>query len=241
MTAMNTSTRVSSRLSTAATTLGVLACVLIAGFTVWDKAVSAPPSGRDAPTMPPIDTAGLPTLGSDSAAVVAIEYSDFECPACGVFARDDLDAFKKGYVLSGRVRFVFAFRPLTAIHPSALQAAEAARCAQAQGAFWPMHDRLFHHQDALEESDLKRYAAGLNLDQNQFDQCLADRRTAQEIERWNGAGEVFVDGTPTFVVGRTIAPSLVRADRIVGSPGHGNLRSEIDGALTAVEREQMPR
>ena len=47
-----------------------------------------------------------------------------------------------------RLRFVYRHFPLTSVHPHAQRAAEAAEAAGAQGAFWPMHDLLFEHQDA---------------------------------------------------------------------------------------------
>jgi protein-disulfide isomerase len=65
--------------------------------------------------------------------------------------------------LKGQMRFVFRHFPLIDKHPLAQQAAEAAEAAASQGQFWPMHDALFEHQDALEREDLYRYADAAQL------------------------------------------------------------------------------
>src|ERR1019366_3818148 len=58
---------------------------------------------------------------------------------------------------------------LTRIHPHALAAAAAAEAAALQGRFWDMHELLFHRQKALEDGDLRGYAAQLGLDVAAFD------------------------------------------------------------------------
>mgnify|MGYP003947196025 CR=1 FL=1 len=79
--------------------------------------------------------------------------------------------------------------------------AEATEAAHAQGAFWPMHDLLFEHQDALRFSDLVRYAEELGLDSERFATDLRDRvfaaRVASDVD---GADLSGVSGTPTFFV-----------------------------------------
>jgi protein-disulfide isomerase len=55
------------------------------------------------------------------------------------------------------VRYVWRHLPLSEVHLHAQKAAEAAEAAAAQDAFWPMHDLLLGHQDALEAADLIGY------------------------------------------------------------------------------------
>jgi protein-disulfide isomerase len=87
------------------------------------------------------------------------------------------------------------------VHPHAEPAAEAAEAAAAQGAFWPMHDLLLTHQDALKTSDFVGYAGQLGLDVERFasdlDACLGARRIAADVESADLSG---VTGTPTFFV-----------------------------------------
>jgi len=62
-------------------------------------------------------------LGSSKAGVAVIEYSDFKCPYCGVFARDAWPDLKSKYVDAVKVRFVFRQLPVDQLHPFARTAA----------------------------------------------------------------------------------------------------------------------
>jgi len=93
-----------------------------------------------------------------------VEYGDFECPYCGraePAVRDLLRDFAD-------VGYVWRHLPLADMHPNAELAAEASEAATAQGAFWPMHDLLLKHQDALGPADLMGYADQLGLDVERF-------------------------------------------------------------------------
>jgi len=131
-----------------------------------------------------------------------VEFSDFQCPFCQkvqpvlkeVMARFD-----------GKVRHVWKDYPLP-IHPSAVPAAAAARCAQEQGQFWPYHDRLFAHQEALSTDDLKTHARTLAMDTDAFDTCVdSDRYHAQIANGVKAATDYAVPATPTvFINGRMV-------------------------------------
>jgi protein-disulfide isomerase len=95
-----------------------------------------------------------------------VEYGDYECP----YSRQAYRAIKRVEAqLHGGLRFAFRHFPLTEIHPHALAAAAAAEAAALQGSFWELHDLLFHRQQALDDDDLRRYAAELGLDVARFD------------------------------------------------------------------------
>ena len=98
--------------------------------------------------------------GAPDAPVTVVEYGDYECPYCAAAApvlRQLVDGS------GGRVRLVFRNFPLAEPHPYALTAALAAEAADAQGAFWPMHDLLFERQDRLTDVALRAYADSLGL------------------------------------------------------------------------------
>src|SRR3954451_18661558 len=97
---------------------------------------------------------------------VIVEYGDYECP----YSRRAFRAIERVEVrLGDRVRFAFRHFPLTDIHPHALAASQAAEAAALQDRVWDMHGLLFHRQQALEEADLRGYAAQLGLDVERFD------------------------------------------------------------------------
>ncbi|MFN8590977.1 MAG: DsbA family protein [Thermomicrobiales bacterium] len=114
----------------------------------------------------------------------------------------------KDYVETGKVRFEFrdyAFRG-----PDALLAAQAAACANDQGAFWSFHDTLFANQRAPEgfsNARLKQIAESLKLDMPAFNSCLDSGAKKAEVEKEISEGQAQgVDSTPTLFVNGVEAP-----------------------------------
>jgi len=136
--------------------------------------------------------------GSAEAAILLVEYGDFECRESGAAYR----MIQNGQGELGAVlRFVFRNFPLRSVHPRAQRAAEAAEAAAAQGRFWEMHDLLFEHQHALTDRHLRGYAAALDLDALRFDCELAARVYAKRVrEDVSGAVKNGVERTPTFFI-----------------------------------------
>jgi Na+/H+ antiporter NhaA len=136
--------------------------------------------------------------GPDSAPVTLVEYGDYQCPYCGqaeVVIRELLDEF------GDELRYVWRHLPLNDVHLNAQLAAEAAEAAGAQGAFWPMHDRLLTSQDELEVRDLKRHAEELGLDVERFWDELRRRQHAERVaEDVASADASGVAGTPSFFI-----------------------------------------
>ena len=138
------------------------------------------------------------SLGPLDARVAVVEYGDFECPNCKQAApvvKLILHRF------AGRLRFVYRHFPLEEVHPHALQAAEAAECADAQGRFWQMHDLLFDNQAHLKTNQLHNYAEGLQLEMGRYTAGMTDRAYLQRIrEHQQGGRDSGVRSTPTFFV-----------------------------------------
>src|SRR6185503_2170258 len=89
--------------------------------------------------------------------------------------------------------------PLESIHPQARRAAEAARCANAQGKFWEYYDVLFTESPKLGSEDLKRYAVQIGIDPKKFDDCLSACMYKEVAQ--NDADEAAclgINGTPAF-------------------------------------------
>jgi protein-disulfide isomerase len=139
--------------------------------------------------------------GGDEALVTLVEYDDYECPYCGqaeVVIRDLLASF------GDELRYVWRHLPLNDVHAHTQMAAEAAEAAGAQGAFWPMHDKLLDHQDALTPLDMGRYATELGLDTERFRDDIHRHRYANRIaEDVASADASGVAGTPSsFINGK---------------------------------------
>ena len=137
-------------------------------------------------------------MGPAHAACTVVEYGDFECPNCKQ-AAPAIKLLLKHF--AGRVRFVYRHFPLEEVHPLALQAAQAAECAGAQGHFWPMHDLLFDNQPHLKLSQLRAYAERLQLDMARYDLEMSDTVYLQRVrEQMQGARNSGVRATPGFFV-----------------------------------------
>ena len=136
--------------------------------------ISATPGDREL-TLAPLDEKVDHVRGAPAGHLI-IEYGDYECP----YSRQAFHAIEQvEKQLGGSMRFAFRHFPLTGIHPHALAAAAAA----VQGQFWDMHELLFHRQKALQDSDLRGYAAQLGLDVAAFDRDRAGRSVADRIRR----------------------------------------------------------
>src|SRR6478672_8327227 len=102
-----------------------------------------------------VSTDGRPSRGPANAKVTLVEFVDYQCPYCGALERDTMPQIVKNY--GDRIRIVSRQFPLS-IHPYAMGAALAMECAYQQGKFWPLHDRLFHNQTALDPAGLASQA-----------------------------------------------------------------------------------
>ncbi len=135
--------------------------------------------------------------GALDAPVTIIEYGDFECPYCAA-AKPVLEEVVAGS--DGGVRLVFRHFPLYELHPYALTAALAAEAAAAQGAFWPMHDVLFAHQNRLSDWDLAKYATKLGLDPSMVIGDAAQPYGDKVEADFALAVAAGVQGTPTVFI-----------------------------------------
>ncbi len=107
--------------------------------------------------------------------------------------------------------------PLTDIHPSAMLAAVAARCAADQGAFWPMSERLFatHRVEwggvpRRDRAVIVEFAAEFGLDGPTFEACLDDPAVEQAVRlEQQAAQQLGINSTPNFLVnGRLLRGAL---------------------------------
>ena len=104
----------------------------------------------------------------------------------------------------GKVRVVHKDFPLPS-HSGALPAAEAARCAAAQGVFWEYHDLLYLSVPDFSRDDLIRYAGRLNIDKDAFTTCIDARKPRKDVEADVAEGRAIgLRGTPTFLVNGTL-------------------------------------
>lgn len=166
----------------------IVLAIFIIAFGLW---YSTRPTYDDVYTPKPIK-------GNPLATVRIIEFSDFQCPACGA-AYPVVEQIMEEY--GDRVSLEYKHFPLTSIHRFAFDAAEASECANDQGKFWEYYAILFENQNELSESDLKQYAADLSLDTELFNNCLDSNAKAKYVSAdFNEGIGKGVDSTPTFFI-----------------------------------------
>jgi len=142
--------------------------------------------------------------GKQDAAVKLVEYSDFQCPACGSYYTVVEQIVEK---YKDRISFEYRHYPLTTIHRNAFAAARASEAAGKQGKFWEMYRLLFASQSAWSESDnsqttFEGYAKQLNLDMGQYKTDFTSSETNgainASIREFNKRG--LPKSTPTFLL-----------------------------------------
>src|SRR3989344_2501542 len=166
-------------------------------------------------------------LGNLNAKVVVVEYGDFQCPACAVYAYLLKQVFEQ---YKGQVAIVYRHFPLVEIHNNAIASAKAAEAAGVQNKFFEMLDVLYAQQQewaqsAKPEEFFATYARNLELDLVKFQadsnsQAVENLIRAQRAE----AQALNLSGTPSlFVNGKLITLPQTGAE----------LQKIIDGALNA--------
>jgi protein-disulfide isomerase len=188
--------------------LGVGALLLVgAAFLITYLVRSSGPSEIAAVNAPVGQTEeGYWYMGEPDAAVKVIGYEDYQCPACAFYEANLAEIIKRDYVESGKIQFIYHEFPLVDIHPHAVPAAEAARCAGDQGQYWQMHSLLYANQDqwsplSTVSNVFSGYAGQLGLNRATFDSCMSGgTHNAAVLAAGQDAAIAGANATPTFSV-----------------------------------------
>jgi Na+:H+ antiporter, NhaA family len=141
-------------------------------------------------------------LGPLTAKYTLLEYGDYESPGC----RNVLGAVRALLrELGDDLCFAYRNYPQPKEYPRSQAAAEAAEAAGFQAKFWLMHDRIFDHQGALSDHDLKEIARGLPIDLTVYDRDLASGEARNRVrDDLEFAEDDGVGDSPTFFVNGTM-------------------------------------
>lgn len=148
------------------------------------------------------------TINPNNAKLALVEFSDFQCPYCGRYARETFPRLRGELVDTGKLEYSFKHFPIAEIHPFATDAAKQAACAGKQSHFWEMHDRLFEGQTQLSDQFLALGASRLGLNMNAFAACL--NAASDEVANDQADGRrLGVTSTPTFFLGRIVSAGTI--------------------------------
>lgn len=173
-------------------------------------------------------------LGSPDAPVVLIEYSDFQCPFCGRFARDTKPDLVRDYVDEGILRIEWRNFPVFGAESD--QAARAGWAAGRQNRFWQFHDEAYakprrRNAGDFSEDNLIALArkAGVE-DLARFEKDMASDAAHQAVARDSEEGYgIGVTSTPAF---------LINGRPVLGAQPTDVFTDLIDGAAEQARRQR---
>jgi len=143
------------------------------------------------------------SLGSDKAPVTVIEYASLTCPHCAAFANTTFEAFKKKYIDTGKVHFIYRDFPFD---QPGLRAAMMVRCSGPER-FFGFLEILFKSQESWAGAadplaELAKIARLGGMSKEEFDACMANKELMDGILKGElEAQEKYkAESTPTFIV-----------------------------------------
>jgi protein-disulfide isomerase len=212
-------------------TLGAVAIGLVVVLAA-SGVLGAKDGGSSADLLVPIrptpaeltDPSNPRALGTASAPITIDVWSDFQCPACGLFAKSIEPDLISEFVKPGTVRLVYrdmAFIDGGDLNGESHQAGAAARCAGDQGKFWQYHDYVFENQNGenkgwFSPDRLAKVAQAVGLDVSKYGSCMAgdapEKAVTVETDQGGAAG-VFT--TPTLATNGVLQmPGALSMDQV---------------------------
>lgn len=160
-------------------------------------------------------------IGKVDAPVKILEYADFECPSCAGWATVTEPDVRTRIINAGLANLTYYDFPLTQ-HRNTVAASNAAACADEQGKFWEMHDRLFQAQnewngESTEQPKpfFKRYAGEVGLDVAKWESCYDSRKYQKRINANLADGmRRGVNSTPSFIIGNKMYAGMRSYDEL---------------------------
>lgn len=185
--------------------LGLVLFALAAavGLHAASRAATSPLGAADKPAF---SVAPEEVLGNPRAKVTVIEYASASCPHCAKVNNEVIPEFRKKYIDTGKVRYVFR-EMLTDPVPFAGTAFMMARCGGDKN-YFAVLDEVFHQQQAIYESGdlpggLLKIGAKYGLDKDKLNACMNDAAVKAMNDRASQAGKDGLQYTPTFIIGET--------------------------------------
>ena len=167
-----------------------------------------------------IDTRNGVEAGNPKAAVKIIEVGCFSCPYTKSAESLRLQILGK---YSGNASFIFKDMPLPS-HNLSRTLAEAAKCANEQGAYWEYHDKIFEQQENMTEQKTREIAEEIGMNTSQFNSCMDSRKYAAEVEQdYQDGIAAGIFATPTY---------FVNGKPVIGLRAFADLEKIVVGEIT---------
>ncbi len=148
---------------------------------------------------------GSPHLGSPSAPVTIIDFSDFQCYLCARYVKNTEPKINETYIQTGKANMVFKHLPNRGTDSKG--AAIAAQCTNDQGMFWQFHNLVYKNQGPIDsgwvnKDNLKKLASKISgLDIQKFNSCFDSQKYKSLVEKDIALGASFgFHDTPNFII-----------------------------------------
>lgn len=167
---------------------------------------------------------GEMSQGAADAPVTVVEYASVTCGHCANWHATVYPEFKRRFIDTGRVRFVFRELP-TAPATVSIAGFLMARCAGPDHYFDVVDDLMTEQRAVIGNPRALLVAIGARhgLTEAEFDACMTDEAAYNAMQaRIDAALASGVNGTPTFFVN--------------GTQTNGVTLAELEAAIVAAER-----
>jgi protein-disulfide isomerase len=214
--------------------VGFFLCFLAGMGLMWgvDRSQGTNISAESASTLDQSDspipvTAKDPQMGSPTAPVTIVEFSDFQCPFCKR-ANPTVTQIQDTYGPQ-KVRVVWKNNPLP-FHPHARPAADAAMTVFGLGgskAFFKYKDLLFENQPNFTPENLAKWAGEVGVNEAKFKSALAAKTYTSKVDQDLALGsKIGVNGTPNF---------RINGVEVSGAQPYSKFKEVVDQQLAAAK------
>jgi protein-disulfide isomerase len=151
-------------------------------------------------------------VGNPEGDVTLVEFYDYRCPYC----RQSHGAVMQMLEEDKNLRLVlkqFPVKDQPGEVPVSLISARIAMAAEKQGLFLPFHDAMFLADPPLTERKVYAIAKEVGLDLERLEEDMRDPAFTEHLRQTlTLASEIGATGTPTFVIGGYVIPSMLDAE-----------------------------
>jgi protein-disulfide isomerase len=215
---------------------GAAAMAVMVGLSACTNAGAPPATLAQAvasSNVPPLEQLRAPgplgdrTMGQPSAPVTVIEYASLTCPFCRQFREKVFPQFKREFIDTGKVYYIFREYP---IGRQAAAAAIAARCAP-EDKFFALNERLLASQARWTAQEVRldpiyKIVQEFGISRAEFDTCQQNQTIVEGLLVVKQKGREYgVSGTPTLFVNQSQIRGVVTFEQISGL-----IQAELDRA-----------
>ncbi len=189
----------------------VVAVMGIAAYTVLNPANAA---GDEAVSVVDFQMRdGHHVMGSPTASLTLVEFTDFECPFCARYHNEVFPNIVKTFVEPGLLSYDVRHMPLSDIHKHAAKAAHVAECTGDR--FWDFANLVFAQKGQLSDDALAEAASRVGISADRLEACLAGPQPSHIQRNLDEGKRLAVKATPTFFIGKRLGDGRVELVRQV--------------------------